>query len=154
MYVYIYIYIYKYTSIHIHIYIYSYTYIYKYRLCFLQENDQIWRVKFERVMTRGVANIELKFITFEIIIPTITWLLDFLLIPYFISRLICYFITSYTIQTIIVRYSFLVYFVLRITVFVSKKMYISLEALHNEMRDTRYLVGTELTNRTPNEVYI
>ena len=90
---------------------------------------------------RGLANIEAYFIATQIIFPAILWLLDFLLTPYFLARLIGLFITSYTTQTLLVRYSFILYVALRGSIYVTEKLCNYVMGLYNEIRDSRYLVG-------------
>ena len=90
------------------------------------------------------------YIASNIILPIIIWLLDFFLVPYFISKCLSCFTSSYANQTLLVRYSYYVYLMMRIGIFAGKGVHKELVALHDEMRDSRYLVGTELTNRLTN----
>jgi E3 ubiquitin-protein ligase MARCH6 len=115
------------------------------RCVFMQENN-VWHRRFERVYNRGLVNIEARFILLQIIVPTVLWLLDFLLVPYFFARLAAVFVPSYALQTRIVRYSFAAYLALRASIFLADKLCGSVTGLYNEIRDSRYLVGIELTN--------
>ena len=114
--------------------------------CVFMQDGNIWRTRFERVLNRGVANVEARFILFDIITPILIWLSDFLFIPYFLSRLLSLFIDSYETQSLMVRFSFLIYFFLRIFNEFSKVILKNVMMLHDSIRDSRYLVGTELTN--------
>ena len=116
------------------------------RTAFLIEDNE-WRAKFQRVLNLGLERINLIEISTTILFPIIIWLLDFLLIPFFIARCLCYFTDSYTLQSVIVRYSFHVYQTLRIGYAAVCVFHWKLASLYNEIRDTRYLIGTELTNR-------
>lgn len=107
----------------------------------------IWHVRFTRVLNMGLEGINMTYIIIHIISPIMLYLSDFLVIPFFISKLISYFISSYTIQTLLVRYSFLFYLVFRLLFKLTIVAYGYLIVLYNEIRDTRYLLGTELTNR-------
>ena len=112
--------------------------------------DDRWKRKFENVINAGLENINMVYITSNIILPIIIWLLDFFLVPYFISKCLSCFTSSYANQTLLVRYSYYIYLMMRIGIFAGKGVYKELVALHDEMRDSRYLVGTELTNRLIN----
>lgn len=101
-------------------------------------------------MNGGLEQLETIYIATHIVIPVIIWSLDFLLIPYFISKCLCCFVSSYTYQSLLVRYSYSIYSMIRIGLFFGQKLYKNMIRLHDEMRDSRYLVGTELTNRNNN----
>jgi hypothetical protein len=111
----------------------------------------VWRQRFERVIQQGITNIDVVYIIKEIFLPILILLLDHLVIPYFFGRLIGLVIgiqvEKYTIRTLICRYSFLTYIILKLFIWSMYKLYNILRKLHNEIRDSRYLLGTELTNR-------
>jgi hypothetical protein len=99
----------------------------------------------------GVLKVDAWFITFSIIIPITTSLLDFLLTPYFMAKAAGCFIESYTDQTLVVRYSFIVYFMVRVAVYILPQLswycFKNFVALCDMIRDKKYLLGTELSNR-------
>ena len=98
-------------------------------------------------MNRGFAQIEALFIIREIFIPTTIFLLDLLLVPYFVARFLSFFLESYATQTMLVRYSYALHLGLHVVAHFAHYAYSFLVSLHNEIRDSRYLVGTELANR-------
>jgi hypothetical protein len=98
-------------------------------------------------MNRGVARIETLYILREIFVPTLVKLLDMLVVPYFLARFLSLFVRSYMVQTLMVRYSYATYTAIRATAHLAVYAYHFFITLHNEIRDSRYLVGTELTNR-------
>ena len=111
----------------------------------LGENE--WKRKWQRLYDQGVTNIDLRFVFLDILLPLVLLCSDHLLVPYFLSRTICFYIRSYELQTLVTRYSFLIYFLI-FKVFDSVKAGLSyFHGLYNQVRDSRYLIGTELTNR-------
>ena len=77
--------------------------------------DNTWRRKWQRAIDQGILNIDPYYILTELIIPIVIICLDYLLTPYFISRIVCIYILSdsYYQQTLVTRFSFIVYFILR-----------------------------------------
>ena len=55
---------------------------------------------------------------------------------------------AYAVQTALVRHSFALYAALRVSAVATDKVCGYVAGLYNEIRDSRYLVGTELTNLT------
>lgn len=110
-------------------------------------NDDEWKRRWQRVYDAGVTNIDLHFAFFEIIIPLTFICLDHLLVPFFVSRTMCFYIQSYATQTIVTRYSFLAYFLFFKLFDGLKIVFKYLVGVYNQVRDSRYLIGTELTNR-------
>lgn len=111
--------------------------------------DNIWRRKWQRAVDLGILALDPSYILLELIFPIVIICLDYLLTPFFISRLMCLFIysDSYYQQTIVTRFSFLAYFILRQVFKLLVAGMSHIRALHNSVRDARYLVGTELSNR-------
>ena len=110
--------------------------------------DILWRLRFQIILLRGFDLVNFNFTLHGVILPLMINLLDHLLVPYCAARLIgLFYLDSYPLRTLIMRYSFLIYFLLRATVasygFVKEKII----KLHNDIRDSRYLLGTELNNR-------
>ena len=77
--------------------------------------DNIWRRKWQRAIDQGILNLDPYYILTELIIPIVIICLDYLLTPYFISRIVCIYILydSYYQQTLVTRFSFIVYFIIR-----------------------------------------
>ena len=113
----------------------------------LLRNDNEWAVKFQKVINDGVGNLDALYIYSHIIGPVTIFLLDFTLLPYFFAKCICLFTTSYATQTMLVRQSFPLYLLLRFLIVIGRKLYQYIVTLHDEIRDSRYLLGKELTNR-------
>ena len=105
------------------------------------------RLQFEQILIRGFAQFDAWETLIHVIIPVIVKLLDLILVPFFLARTATIFIQSYFMRTLLVRFSLHLYIVLRIVFFVIRQVYTYLVTLHNEVRDSRYLIGTKLTNR-------
>jgi len=118
------------------------------RLVLMLEEGNVWHRRFQRVFSRGLAGIDARYITVEIIVPAVLFLLDFLLTPFFVARVAGLFVSSYAVQTALVRHSFALYAALRVSAVATDKVCTYVASLYNEIRDSRYLVGTELTNLT------
>ena len=108
-----------------------------------------WRRKWQRVYDLGLTNIDLCFFVSELYLPFMNICLEYILTPFFITRTICLFYipNNYSLQTIITRFSFVGYLLvvqLKNLIEIGCK---SLIKLHNQIFDSRYLVGTELANR-------
>lgn len=115
-----------------------------------------WRNKFEHVMVLGFANIDIYYIVKEIFIPIILNLMDMIIFPFAISKIIIILMLncgieelniSYETQNLIVRFSYVGYVVFLVIKNLLKKCYKNLVNVYNEIRDSRYLVGIELSNR-------
>jgi hypothetical protein len=100
----------------------------------LLRNDNEWAIKFQKVINDGVGNLDALYIYTHIIGPVTIYLLDFTLLPYFFAKCICLFTTSYATQTMLL-------------IVIGRKLYQYIVTLHDEIRDSRYLLGKELTNR-------
>ena len=111
--------------------------------------DIEWKRRFDRVYNDGLQRIDTIYIITKIMLPIAIYLLDFLVFPYFLSRVLIMITgtTSYSISTLCTRYSFALYVILRTLWYVLVVLYGILVRLHNEIRDSRYLLGTELANR-------
>ena len=115
--------------------------------CILIIENNEWSIKFHRVIDSGMENFDSVFIITSILSPITFWLLDFLLVPYFIARLLCYFTSSYALQTSLVRNSYGTYLLVRVLYKLAKIAYVRLMKFHDEVRDSKYLLGQELRNR-------
>jgi len=101
----------------------------------------------ERIIAAGAANVDLIAAMRTEVLPVILMLLDLLATPYFIARLAGAALTTcYGTQTLIVRYSFVSYFCLYVSAYAFGAVHEQLRRVYNEIRDSRYLVGTELAN--------
>ena len=121
--------------------------------CILLIDDNALRNNIERVINLGVERINLTFTFREIIFPVLFNTSDFILIPYFFSRLAgVYFDLPYEMKSKLVRLSFVMYLLFRLFVFSMKEIYSILKKKYNDIRDSRYLIGTELTNRSTIEI--
>eukprot|EP01041_Mallomonas_annulata_P006604 gene6604-13369_t len=111
--------------------------------------DNEWMRRFHLVVIRGLTNLDVYFILNKIFFPILIILLDHLVTPFFFARLLgmCIGMNSYVTKTLLVRFSFSFYVFLKLSWWGSLKLYAMLKKLHNEIRDSRYLLGTELTNR-------
>lgn len=105
------------------------------------------RLQFEQILIRGFAQFDAGTTLFKVVLPVTATLLDFLLVPYFLARVACLFVQSYLLRTVLVRFSIHIYIVMRVLIFAVRHVYTYLTTLHNELRDSRYLIGTKLTNR-------
>lgn len=109
--------------------------------------DNIYRARIERVLQQGAAALDAYFVFTSIICPICIALADMLITPYFLARVAgALFTTSYAVQTALIRLSFLAYFLLSLLVHACSQLHRHLVVVYNEIRDSRYLVGTELTN--------
>lgn len=109
--------------------------------------DIALRLQFEQILIRGFAQFDAWSALVNVIIPVTRRLFDLLLIPFFAARTATIFIQSYFLRAMLVRYSVHIYIGLRILYFALRYVYQYLVTLHNEVRDSRYLIGTKLTNR-------
>lgn len=95
----------------------------------------------------GFVNIDFVYILTHIIIPLMFELMDMICIPYFTARFIGLFIDSYVVQSLLVRFSFVTYLLLKLLWIGTVYLYAHLVKLHNEIRDSRYLLDMELQNK-------
>ncbi len=105
------------------------------------------RLQFEQIIIRGFAGFDAGTTLRRVVLPTICALLDFLLVPYFLARAAGMLVQSYLLRTLMVRFCIHAYILLRVTVWAARHLVVYLVTLHNEIRDSRYLIGTKLTNR-------
>jgi len=84
----------------------------------------------------------------QLVLPVLTVLMDLLLVPYFMARVGCMFVHDYQTRTVMVRFSYHLYLLLRLAGHLSLQLIRYLSALHQDVRDSRYLIGTQLTNRS------
>ena len=109
--------------------------------------DIALRTDMEMLFIRGFELFDAKHALNSIVFPVVLILLDLLLVPHFLARAACAFVPSYTNRTLMMRYCYHAYIALRLTVFAVHHVVVTLVKLHNEVRDSKYLVGTMLTNR-------
>jgi len=111
--------------------------------------DIEWKRRFDRVYERGLANLDALFVFQNILIPILLYLTDFLIFPYVLSRTVIRVlaISDYTVQTRVARYSFCAFLTVMFLWWWVLYVGDGLRRLHAEIRDSRYLLGTELANR-------
>ena len=104
-------------------------------------------LRLELILIRGFAQFNALSCLRHVVAPTLLVLCDLLLVPYFCARLACMFLSSYLLRTLLVRFSYHAYVALRVVTYLSYHLAAYLVKLHNEVRDSKYLIGTKLTNR-------
>ncbi len=102
----------------------------------------------EMTIIRGFAHFDFIHFMKHVFLPVTIPLLDMVLFPFLLARLAGYLFDDYVVQTALVRFSLHGWIVLRFLYAGLKNVVKRIVSLHNEIRDTRYLVGTELTNRS------
>ena len=100
------------------------------------------------LLIRGFAHFDLHIFLQRIYVPLLLPLCDVVFVPFFAARLLgAVWQATYYQRTVYVRYSMHAYLLLRALWAVLSISVRYLINLHNEIRDSRYLIGTELTNR-------
>lgn len=102
----------------------------------------------EHIIIRGFAQFDATHTLKMVVLPTILALMDFVAVPFFAARLCTMFLPSYMWRTLVVRFSYHTYIALRLCAHLATRLVEYLVRLHNEIRDSRYLIGTRLTNRS------
>lgn len=98
-------------------------------------------------MIRGFAHFDAAASLRGVVWPILLHLMDLLLVPYFIARCLCLITPSYFVRTLLLRYCFHVYIASLIVLYLGYHVIFAIVKLHNEVRDSKYLIGTKLTNR-------
>lgn len=106
------------------------------------------RLQFEHILIRGFVQFDAYSALRHVLLPVTAFLLDLILVPFFYSRLLCMYVDSYLLRTVFVRYSIHGYIAASALWRVLRTSYAYIISLHNEIRDSRYLIGTKLSNRT------
>lgn len=101
----------------------------------------------EMVVIRGFAQFDAAASLQRVVYPILLHLLDLLLVPYFVARCLCLVTPSYYLRTVMLRYCFHVYIATLGLGHVGYHVVAAIVKLHNEVRDSKYLIGTKLTNR-------
>lgn len=109
--------------------------------------DTKWKRRLQRLVDQGFTNLDPHFVCAELVFPVMLTCLDLLLVPFFASRTIAIYLSSYRAQTAVARYSYLVYFILIQSMHLTKLAFDQMGNLYSHLLDSRYLIGTELTNR-------
>lgn len=99
------------------------------------------------LLIRGFEQFDAMHAVSTILLPVCVILLDFLLVPHFLARAACVLVPSYLARTLMMRFCYHTYIMIRIAVYVAYRVAVTLVKLHNEVRDSKYLIGTRLTNR-------
>ena len=106
------------------------------------------RLQLELILMRGFAQFDALHSLKHVVLPALLLLLDLLLVPYFAARLLsATLVKSYLLRIVLARYCYHAYILLRGAVYVLHTGFSYLVKLHNEVRDSKYLIGTKLTNR-------
>ncbi len=105
------------------------------------------RNQMEMVVIRGFAQFDAAASLQRVVCPVLLHLLDLLLVPYFFARCLCLVTPSYYVRTLMLRYCFHVYIATLGLGHVGYHVIVAIVKLHNEVRDSKYLIGTKLTNR-------
>lgn len=102
----------------------------------------------EMLLIRGFEHFDAAHALNNILCPVCLMLLDVLLVPHFLARIACAFVPSYLARTLLMRFCYHAYILTRIAVYAAYGVATTLVKLHNEVRDSKYLIGTKLTNRS------
>jgi hypothetical protein len=105
------------------------------------------RHQMEMVVIRGFAQFDASLCLRRIVIPVTLRLLDLLLTPYCLARCASVLTSSYVVRTAMVRYCYHAYIIAWVASFGAFRAVAVLVKLHNEVRDSKYLIGTRLANR-------
>eukprot|EP00428_Durinskia_dybowskii_P073574 CAMPEP_0170412666 /NCGR_PEP_ID=MMETSP0117_2-20130122/31099_1 /TAXON_ID=400756 /ORGANISM="Durinskia baltica, Strain CSIRO CS-38" /LENGTH=1434 /DNA_ID=CAMNT_0010670389 /DNA_START=607 /DNA_END=4911 /DNA_ORIENTATION=+ len=105
------------------------------------------RTQLEMVIIRGFAQFDAKVTMQRVVVPVTLFLLDLLLMPYALASCACAFTQSYQVRTILLRYCYHANIAAQLLGFGTHRTITALVKLYNEVRDSKYLIGTQLTNR-------
>ena len=105
------------------------------------------RTQLEMVIIRGFAQFDAKVTMQRVVVPVTLFLLDLLLMPYALASCACAFTQSYQVRTILLRYCYHANIGAQLLGFGTHRTITALVKLYNEVRDSKYLIGTQLTNR-------
>jgi hypothetical protein len=107
-----------------------------------------WRERLERVLQMGFERLDVTFVIGQIISPILITLLDHLLVPFLFSRIALLFCADdYLTRTYISRWAYVVYMGADIGRHLLLWLVSGVIKAHNDIRDSIYLLGTELANR-------
>ncbi len=113
------------------------------------END--WKRRFDRVWNEGLGRLTFAFIFHELTTPALLVLGDVTLVPFFVgvsaARISGFFGVDYAIYNGILRYSYLFILLLRFSFYCASYIAAYATKIYNDIRDSKYLVAEELTNR-------
>ena len=111
----------------------------------------VWKVRFDRVINEGLSRIPFNFIFIELMVPALVVWLDTLLIPYFLGSTVGYLLKDkyldYFWRNILLRYSYLMYMAQKAVVYLYHHLAAYATKTYNEIRDSKYLLTRQLTNR-------
>jgi hypothetical protein len=103
----------------------------------------------EMTIIRGFAHFDFWHFMKQVFLPVTIPLLDMVCFPFFLARFAgIFFPENYVLRTALVRFSLHGWMVLRLLYSGMKNVIQRVISFYQEIRDTRYLVGTELTNRS------
>jgi len=110
------------------------------------------RVNLEVVVMRGFAQFDAWYCVRNVVIPVTLQLLDFSVVPYLLSITIqrghVFIPQEYLpLFDLLHDWRYHVYVFLRITLLATKSAYKYIVRIHRQVRDSKYLIGTQLHNR-------
>lgn len=105
------------------------------------------RNQMEMVLIRGFAQFDAAVCLQRIVLPVTLFLTDLLFTPYFLARCACMVVPSPVLQNLMVRYCYHAYIAVICVGYGAYQALAALVKLHTEVRDSKYLIGTRLTNR-------
>lgn len=106
------------------------------------------RTELEMLLIRGFAHFDLHIFLHRVYLPMLLPLCDAVFVPFCLGRLVSMYVgQDYILRTATARFSLHACAVLWLLVRLVSYAAMFLVKVHNEIRDTRYLVATELTNR-------
>jgi hypothetical protein len=113
-------------------------------------NQNRFKAPMEQVVRLGIAGVNSYQILRDIIFPVLFLLLDHTLTPYFFSRVLGAVYasgdSSTLLQSLIIRYCYASYILLKLVLAACGYFADHLRKVHDDIRDSRYLVGQELAN--------
>ena len=105
------------------------------------------RTHLEHIFIRGLEQFDATVVLVNVVLPVLTILLDFTVVPHCMAQLAGLTVRSYLLRTVLVRFCLHIYIASRLTFYFVREAQRYLVTVHKEIRDQRYLVGTQLTNR-------
>jgi hypothetical protein len=122
----------------------------------LQNTGAAWRRRLQLIMQNGIANINFRMILLEVIWPIFKYFGDVYFVSYFMSRSVGFllFFSSYKTRNMLVRFSFACFVFLRILWKGILLMRVHVAKVYNEVRDSKYLIGLELTNNVRHDAKV
>jgi hypothetical protein len=109
--------------------------------------DTLWKRRFDRVRQNGVTNVQFWETFREVFIPMFMGIGDYLFVPYLVGKLAATYFRSVPMASRLFRYSFAFHMAMRLMLELAELVIGQVRRLHDQIRDSRYLLGVELSNR-------